>query len=105
MSKSVLVASRYAPRRGEGGEWSVVDRQRSGRAVVTRLDAPAAALVAGLMNGDLAALARVNPETLASCRAALDEALRAPPAHRQPAFIEPGAHPATSAGRLTGTFH
>lgn len=74
--KALPAVARYAPCRSEGGEWRVVDQASDHRTVLSCPDAPGAALIAALMNGDVAALAHVTPETMARCRAALGEAMR-----------------------------
>ncbi|RBP12255.1 hypothetical protein DFR50_11484 [Roseiarcus fermentans] len=76
--KSAFAALRYLPCRTEGGEWLVVDQKRGDRAVLSCPDAGGAAVIAALMNGDLATLAGMAPEALASGRATLSDALLHP---------------------------
>ena len=62
---------KYLPSPGRGGEWEVVDQTRAATAVVSCSNRAGAALLAALMNGDLAVLADASPETLSRCRSAL----------------------------------
>jgi len=105
--RTLFVAARYAPCRSEDGAWSVVDEERAGRTVIACSDAGHAALIAGLMNGDLSALARATPEMAARCRAALGDALAGFGSARRPPgrFSDRGARPAPSVGPVAGTFH
>ncbi len=73
--KTIFTTQRYAPCRGEAGEWFVVDREHDDQRVLHCPDADGAALIAALMNGDVAALADVSQETLARCREILVDAL------------------------------
>lgn len=50
--------------------------RRCDQTLVRCPDADGAALIAALMNGDLAVLANASPETLARCRGAIGEVLR-----------------------------
>jgi hypothetical protein len=87
--KTVIAAQRYAPCRDEGGEWFVVDQERDDRTVLHCADADGAAMIAALMNGDIAALADVSEETLARCRELLVDALR---------LLKPRGRPSVGAG-------
>lgn len=73
--RTVFARVRYAPFRSSDGAWQVVDQERADRTVITCSDAGNAALIAGLMNGDLSALVGASPEVAARCRAALGHAL------------------------------
>lgn len=87
-----VVIARYAPCRSGDNGWAVVDQERADQTVLDCPDAAGAALIAGLMNGDLAALAAASPETLASCLAALAPMLRGLRPHGRP-LIGVGAFP------------
>ncbi len=80
-------AVRYSARVDAERGWIVVDA--GGKpALGCCADAGGAELAAALMNGDLAALARASPETLAQCRATLGDMLRGPRLRGRPAVGE-----------------
>ncbi len=64
----------------------VVDKTRDAAAVASCRDKTGAALLAALMNGDLAVLAEASPETLSRCRSALRRSRRDLKAHAWPAI-------------------
>jgi hypothetical protein len=67
---------RYSASPDADGGWVVIDQEREDRAVANCAEASGAALVAALMNGDLAILAKASAEALAYCHSAVDCALR-----------------------------
>ena len=81
-------ADRYFLRENAKGEWVILDQQRDGGIVLRCADAEGAEAIAALMNGDLAALARVSPEAVASCQAIIGVVLRVLRPRGRPAIGE-----------------
>ena len=75
-AREMTAGLRYSASPEVGGGWVVFDEDRNHRAVASCREASGAQLIAALMNGDLAVLAKASPEALANCQSAIGGALR-----------------------------